>query len=935
MIKKGVQLELNEKYIRWFSALGKEDVKDVGGKAANLGEMFNLGLPVPQGFAILASGYSYFLDETNLKNKIYKLLEINVEKTEELDEATEKIREMIVNAEMPKDLKEEIIEAYSNLSVDRSMIEKATANVLAILKTSDPMFVAVRSSATAEDSSEASFAGQQETFLNIKGKENVIEAVKKCWASLFTARSVYYRIKKGFKHENVLIAVVVQEMINSDKSGVIFSRDPVASQDNIVVEAVFGLGEGIVSGKIEPDHYIVDRELKIVNKRIAEKKIALVRDSAGKTQVAKLTEEKSNQQVLSDYEIKKLADYSMKLEEHYKKPQDIEFAVSSGEIHIVQTRPITTLENKTDRQEISGTELVSGQPASPGIGSGEVKIIRELKDLTKVKKGDVLVAEMTNPDMVVAMQKSSAIVTDEGGSTSHAAIVSREMGIPCIVGTKKATKILKDGMIITVDGFSGKVYEGHIDKLKDKKVEIKPIVETRTKIKMIVDLPDFAERAALTHSKAVGLTRLEGIIAESGKHPFYFLKQNEIEHYEDVIFKGVSKIAEHFEELWIRTSDIRSDEFKHLKGAPQTLELNPMMGMHGIRAGLKYPEILKAEIKALARIKNKKVGIMMPQVISVEEVQAVKKLIHELGAEHLILGIMVETPAAVQIIESLCLEGIHFISFGTNDLTQFTLAVDRGNEDCQYLYNEMHPAVLAELAHVISVCKKHNVETSICGQAASTKPMVEFLVKQGISSLSVNADKAFEISEFVRDLENNGKRGSNYDDLDGRELLKQEIDSKSKTGEIQTETRRVEKTKDKYRVNCSNCGTETSVPFKPDGVRPVYCKICLEAEKQKKLFKKEETKDEIEIETKEEIKEELEAENRMERRLERKEEKKKESFYEPVSEEIIEGKEEEKKEDEDKEEDIGLDVIEDSEAEEEDAREGLMNKRGEVFLDIF
>jgi len=897
MIKKGAQLELNERYIRWFSSLGKGDVKDVGGKAANLGEMYNIGMPVPQGFAILATAYAYFLENTRLKDKVYAMLdEIDIENTKQLDEVTGKIRKMISEAEMPDDLRNEIIDAYMNLSVDRNMLEKATANVLAILKTSDPMFVAVRSSATAEDSAEASFAGQQETFLNIKGRENVIQSVKDCWASLFTSRSVYYRIKKGFKHESVLIAVVVQEMINSDKSGVIFSKDPVEHTDNIVIEAVFGLGEGIVSGRIEPDHYVVSRDLKILSKKIAEKNVAIVRDSSGKTSIVKLTEEKSKQQVLNEYEIKRYADYAMKLEEHYKLPQDIEFAISSNELFIVQTRPITTLETtkKKEKHEIHADEILSGLAASPGVGTGEVRIVWKIEDLEKIRKGDVLVTQMTNPDMVVAMQRAAAIVTDEGGATCHAAIVSREMGIPAVVGTKLATKKLKDGMILSVDGFNGKVYLGKLEELKTKKVEIMPIVNTNTKIKVIVDLPDFAERASKTKCSSVGLTRLEGIIAESGRHPFYFLKQNEMKHYEDVIFNGVSKIAEYFDELWIRTSDIRSDEYRHLKGAPQQIELNPMLGMHGIRAGIKFKEMLKAEISALARIKDKKIGIMMPQIISVGEVREVKKLIKELNAEHLILGVMIETPAAVQIIEELCKEKIHFISFGTNDLTQYTLAVDRGNEDCQYLYNEMHPAVLAQLAKVIETCKKYNVETSICGQAASTKPMVEFLIRQGISSLSVNADKAYEISQFVSELE----KTRDFYHEDKAEKLEEAEKKKSK---------------EKYKINCSKCGKLTEVPFKPDGIRPVYCKICLEVARQKKLVEQETHN--APTERKEKIKE-------------------KDEFYKPVSEEIIEGSENEKHE-----EDIGLEVVDDNkdeEAEEEMAREGLMDdKRGGVLLDIF
>jgi pyruvate,water dikinase len=457
---------------------------------------------------------------------------------------------------------------------------------------------------------------------------------------------------------------------------------------------------------------------------------------------------------LKDHEAKRLAEISLRLEEHYKKPQDIEWAIEGEEIYVVQTRPITTIGKKIEEQKIEGEIILQGLGASPGVASGTVKIIMDLNDLEKISTGDVLVTKMTNPDMVVSMQKSTAIITDEGGMTAHAAIVSREMGIPAVVGTREATAKLKDGQIVTVDGSSGKIYLGKTAETKTK--DILPVTaRTKTKVKVMVDLPTFAERASRTEIKEVGLTRIEGIIAEGGKHPNYFLENKRIEDYEEIIFKGVSGIAKFFDELWIRTSDIRSDEFKNLDGAPKNVELNPMLGMHGIRYGIKNPEILKAELKALKRVSEngKKIGVMMPQIISVEEVQKVKEILNEINFSEVKLGIMVETPAAVQLIKELCTEGIKFISFGTNDLTQYMLAVDRGNEQVQHLYDEMHPAVLYQLEYVIRVCKRNNVETSICGQAGSKKEMVKFLVEKGIDSISVNADMAKEISDYISEIE--------------------------------------------------------------------------------------------------------------------------------------------------------------------------------------
>ncbi|HTY44053.1 MAG TPA: phosphoenolpyruvate synthase [Patescibacteria group bacterium] len=742
-------------FIKWFSELNKSSGSVAGGKGSNLAEMYNIGVPVPPGFVITAQAYDYFTIHAGIKEKIKHLLEgLDYEDTDQLNEVTEKVRELFTSSEFPKEMKEEILEAYNFLNAND--LSNATGSALSILKnSSEPVFVAVRSSATTEDLAQASFAGQQESFINIKGNQNLLEAVKKCFASLYTPRATYYRHKQGFKHETSYLAAVVQKMVDADKAGVGFSKDPSKKNNNIIIEAVFGLGEGIVSGSITPDTYIVSEDLNILDKKISDKKIAVTRNSQGETEIIKLKEEKSRQQVLKEYEIKKLAEMLLKLEHHYQKPQDIEFAIEADKIYIVQTRPITTMEKRVgEAGELKGEVLLSGMGASPGIGVGKVKIIKELEDLKKITKGDVLVTRMTNPDMVVEMQKCVAIVTDEGGMTAHAAIVSREMGIPAIVGTESATKILKDGDIITVDGSTGKVYKGKTAETKQK--EVLPVTaKTRTKIKLIVDLPSFAKRAAETGVRAVGLTRIEGIIAESGKHPRYFLMNKKMNDYEEVIFKGVKQIAEHFDEVWVRTSDIRSDEFQNLEGAPKQVEANPMLGMHGIRYGIKNPEVLKAELMALKRVAatGKKIGVMMPQLIDVSEVRKVKEFLKEINFTNLRLGVMIETPAAVQIIKEICKEGISFASFGTNDLTQFMLAVDRGNEQCQPLYNEMHPAVLYQLEYVIRVCKRNNVESSICGQAASRKDMVKFLVEKGIDSLSVNADVAKEISDYVEEIE--------------------------------------------------------------------------------------------------------------------------------------------------------------------------------------
>ncbi|MEK6843885.1 MAG: phosphoenolpyruvate synthase [Nanoarchaeota archaeon] len=775
-------------FVKWFSELSNKDVAIGGGKGASLAEMYNNKFPIPPGFIITAQAYQHLLEKASLHDRMNSLLnKLNVDNTSELNKISKEVRELISGAKMPEDLEEAILEAYAILDVDKQRLSGATSSALDILRKShEPPFVAVRSSATTEDLESASFAGQQESFLNVKGNHNLIQKVKECFASLFTARAVYYRTKKGFPHDKSYLAVVVQKMINSDKSGVIFSKNPVSSNDNIVIEAVFGLGEGIVSGQIKPDHYEISSDLsdfKILETSVVNKEIAIVRDSAGNNKTVKLREEKSKQQVLSNYEIKRLAQYSKELESHYGKPQDIEFAIEMPEIYIVQSRPITTVFSKRADIDIKGELLLTGLGASPGIASGEVRIVHTMADLSKVQQGDILVTKMTNPDMVVSMQKASAIVTDEGGVTSHASIVSREMGIPAVVGTNEATKKLKDGEMVTVDGNAGKVYSG---KTETKLSEVKPVVKTKTKIKVIVDLPNFAERASKSGVDGVGLVRLEGIIAGSGKHPLWFVKEKKMDDYITVLVEGLAKIVEPFKEIWIRTSDIRTDEFRNLKGAVAEVEGNPMLGDHGIRFSLKHPEIMKAELTAMKEIAekfpHKHIGIMMPQVINVLELRKTKEIAEKVGMpKNIKIGIMVETPAAVQIINSLCEEGIKFISFGSNDLTQYTLAIDRNNSEVQYLYNEMDPAVLNSIAYVIGRCKKYGVETSICGQAGSREDMAKFLISQGIDSISVNADAAHNISQLVAKLEADIYK-------ENEEYMKEEVDNKQNITILETST---------------------------------------------------------------------------------------------------------------------------------------------------
>jgi len=761
------------KYVRWFKELHRTDIPIAGGKGANLGEMFNNSFPVPPGFVIIADAYKDFIKEKGIDKKIINILSaVDVNNPEALDKASKEISEIFLKEEIPKRMDEEIIAAYSVMDSDAEIIKSKTAHEL-IHAGRDPMFVAVRSSATAEDLPQASFAGQQATLLNVKGNQNLLKAVKECWASLFTSRAIYYRAKNNFDHMKVAIAVVIQKMVNSEKSGIMFSINPVTNNKNqILIEAIRGLGEAVVSGAVNPNTYLIDKTTKkIVEKEIPAQLFMLTRNAMGHNIKVNLDPEKQKSEVLNEKELEVLFRLALKSEQHYNFPQDMEWAIEKNKIFMVQTRPVTTIKKEEVKVEVKteGKEVIlKGLGASPGVSFGKVVIIKDFSELSKVQKGDVLVTNMTNPDMVPAMQKAAGIVTNEGGIACHAAIVSREMGVPCVVGTVKATHLLKEGDIITVNGTTGEVYKGKLE------AEVKAAAEkaeevltgeqlpTKIQIKVIMDLPEFAERAAKTLPDGVGLLRLEGIIASGQIHPAKYLADKNLDAYTKLLADGIIKIAEKFpnKPIWVRNSDIRTDEYSNLKGGElEPKEPNPMIGWHGIRRLLDQPDLLKAEFKAIKLVHEKgfrKVGIMLPFVISVDEVKMAKTLLREVGLEpqeDVEFGVMIETPASVWIIEDLCREGIDFISFGTNDLTQVTLGVDRNNERIQKIYDAMHPAVLAEIEYVINVCKVNNVQTSICGQAGSDAKMAEFLVRKGINSISANSDAVNAIRKLVYETE--------------------------------------------------------------------------------------------------------------------------------------------------------------------------------------
>jgi pyruvate,water dikinase len=772
--------------VSWLDEVRSTDVGTVGGKAASLGELTDAGLPVPSGFVVTAATYREFIETAGIDKELFNVVDVDHEDSTALREAHERAHQLIVETPMPDEVKQDILDSYYSLNTTESRTDGDTSDD----SESDP-FVAVRSSATAEDLPDASFAGQQETFLNVRS-DNLVDRVKECWASLFSQRAIYYRNRQGFSHSNVDIAVVVQQMVDAEKSGVMFTSHPSSGDPQIIIEAAWGLGEAVVSGAVSPDNYTVDRETaETTSVSIAEKKMMMVKDAqTGETVEQDVSVDKRDARVLSDDEIAELVALGKKVESHYGEPQDVEWAIYDGSVHMLQSRPITTISDDTrpgseSNQQASNGEinadspnstesandaeiLVRGLGASPGIAAGEARVVTKLDHLDQVSDGDIIITEMTMPDMVPAMKRASGIITDEGGMTSHASIVSRELGVPAVVGAGSATATLDDGQLVTLDGDKGTVREGEAEEeeqphepTEDARptTPVKPM--TATEVKVNVSIPEAADRAAATGADGVGLLRMEHMVLSLGKTPEQYIADNGERAYIDELVDDMRTAAEEFypRPVRIRTLDAPTDEFRQLEGGEdEPHEHNPMLGYRGIRRSLDAPEIFKHELDAFRRIYEMgydNVELMLPLVNDAEEVIQARELMKRAGIDPSTQewGIMIETPAAALEIEEIAEAGVDFVSFGTNDLTQYTLAVDRNNEHVADQFDELHPAVLSLIDNTIETCRDLGVKTSICGQAGSKPKMVQFLVEAGISSISANIDAVQDVQHEVKRVE--------------------------------------------------------------------------------------------------------------------------------------------------------------------------------------
>lgn len=774
-------MEKENQFLLWFEQLEREDVAIVGGKSSSLGEMTaKVDVPVPYGFATTAYAYRYFFKESGLEEEVRALVAelTDVENSALLRDVCARIRKAIMDKEMPADLQEAIAAAYEELGEKMGI---------------DQPYVAVRSSATAEDLPDASFAGQQDTYLNVQGAQTIIAKVKECYASCFTDRAVYYREKQGFDHLDVALSAAVQMMVFSKAAGVMFTVNVATGDDkNILIEGAWGLGEYVVQGTVTPDNYTVSKaEHKILEKNVNVQDVKLVRKAGGDCEEQMVPLDEQNQQKLTDEQILELAGYAKKIEEHYGCYMDMEWGVDErdNKIWILQARPETvwSRRNKENggapKQEAPKAAaadrkvIVKGLPASPGNVSGRVHVILDPSRIDEFKEGEILVTEMTAPDWVPAMKKAKAIVTDSGGMTCHASIVSRELGIPCIVGTKSrgeaATTTIPDGIDVTVDATHGVVYEGIIEEAKPQQAAQQVVAAaeyfppTGTKVYMNLGDPDLAEKYSTLPCDGIGLMREEFIwTTYIHEHPLYLIKTGHPEKVVDQLAEGMRQVCQSMapRPVTLRFSDFKSSEYRDLKGGDEFEPYEPsaLLGWRGASRYYdpKYIEAFKLECMAVRKVREefglKNLNVMIPFCRNVEECEKVTKIMADCGlarGKDFKVWLMAEIPSNIILADQFN-KYVDGYSIGSNDLTMLVLGCDRDNDTVSHIYDERNLAVKRAIRHLIEVAHKDGKTVSICGQAPSVYPeFCEFLIKSGIDSISVNPDTVKFTKKLVAQVE--------------------------------------------------------------------------------------------------------------------------------------------------------------------------------------
>ncbi len=780
------------KYLRFFKDITIDDVPQVGGKNASLGEMYRAltpkGINLPNGYSTTADAYRYFLEDADIRESITKELEgLNVEDVADLQKRGAAVRQIILDAKLPADFEAEIRQAYQELCDEVGY---------------ENLVVVVRSSATAEDLPNASFAGQQETYLNISGEDAVVESAQKCIASLFTDRAIVYRVENGFDHMQVALAVGIQQMVavRSEASGVMFTLDTETGFRNaVVINSIYGLGENIVQGRVSPDEFTVFKPTNaILRKKVGSKKLKMVPSGANETDNLEVSEEDRRRYSITDDQVRTLAQWAVAIEEHYEKPMDIEWALDEdfGSLYIVQARP-ETVQSQKDPNKIEeyvrledGEVLVTGASVGNKIGAGKASVIESVEQIHDFNEGDVLVTTMTDPDWVPIMKKASAIVTNKGGRTCHAAIVSRELGIPCVVGTEVATENISAGEDITVscnEGDEGKVYRGLL-KYEVQTENITDLKRPKTKIMMNIGSPEHAFQYSHIPNDGVGLAREEFIIDSHIKiHPLALLNFDSLtdeevrgqihdltygyadkgQYFVDKLAEGIGTLGAAFypNDVIVRFSDFKSNEYANLIGGQQyePEENNPMIGWRG--ASRYYHEDYQAafalECQAMKKVRDEmgitNVKAMVPFCRTLEEADKVLELMAENGLKRgendFEVYVMIEVPSNVILAEQLA-DKFDGFSIGSNDLTQLTLGVDRDSHIVAHVYDENNEAVKELIRVTIETAKEKGVKVGICGQGPSDSPeFAEFLVREGIDSLSLSPDTIVKTTIATNEIE--------------------------------------------------------------------------------------------------------------------------------------------------------------------------------------